>query len=65
MKPKGFLIIAIFAALALYMLTSFKAADEKENSLPGGNRIVREYIDGKTFYVLLDYNDKAVAFIAK
>lgn len=64
MKTNRILLIVIFAALAVYVLTSFKAADKKED-FQGGNRIIKEYYDGRTFYVLLDYNDKAVNFIEK
>jgi hypothetical protein len=73
MKTNRVLLIVIFAALVLYVLTSFKKTEKEtynlrnrpNSSIPGGNRIVKEYYDGRTFYVLLDYNGKAVNFIEK
>ena len=55
------LLLIIVAALIVFMLTSFASNDEASS----GNRIVREYFDGRTFYVLEDYNGKAVGFIEK
>ena len=56
------LLLIIVTALAVFVLTSFTS---KKGEITSGNRIVREYFDGKTFYVLVDYNGKAVGFIEK
>jgi hypothetical protein len=59
MKTNKILLI-IVAALIAFILTSFTS-----NEVTSDNRVVRHVFDGRTFYVLEDYNGKAVGFIEK
>jgi hypothetical protein len=48
------------------MLTSYKNNPAKKtDEIVNNNKIVREYFDGKTFYILLDRNGNAVNFMEK
>jgi hypothetical protein len=60
MKTNKLLLIIIVTALAVFVLTSFTS-----NEVTSDNRVVRHVFDGRTFYVLEDYNGKAVGFIEK
>jgi hypothetical protein len=64
---KTYQIFAIvFALTCIFILTSYKNKPLKQTDEPVYNhKIVREYFDGKTFYVLLDQNGNAVNFIEK
>ncbi len=56
----------IIAVTSIFMLTSYKNKPVKEtDEIVNNNKIVREYFDGKTFYILLDRNGNAVDFMEK
>jgi hypothetical protein len=56
----------IIAIACIFMLTSYKNKPAKQNDETVNNhKIVREYFDGKTFYILLDRNGNAVNFMEK
>lgn len=63
MKTSKILLIIIAAALFLFVLTSF-AKEQKNADFPNG-RIIKEYYDGRTFYVLVDSYGNPINFIEK
>lgn len=63
MKTSKILLIIIAAALCLFVLTSF-TEEQKNVDFPNG-RIIIERTDGRTFYVLVDYNGNPINFIEK
>lgn len=63
MKTTRILLIIIAAALCIFVLTSF-TKEQKNADFPNG-RIIKEYYDGRTFYVLLDSYGNPINFIEK
>ena len=56
----------IIAIACIFMLTSYKNKPVKQTDETVNNhKIVREYYDGKTFYILIDGNGNAVNFMEK
>lgn len=56
----------IFALVCIFILTSYKNKSIKQTEETIYNhKIVREYFDGKTFYILVDHNGNAINFIEK
>ncbi len=56
----------IIAIACIFILTSYKNNPvKKTDEIVNNNKIVREYFDGKTFYILLDRNGNAVHFMEK
>jgi hypothetical protein len=56
----------IFAVTCIFILTSYKNKPIKQKEETVSNhKIVREYFDGKTFYILVDRNGNAINFMEK
>jgi len=60
------IFIVIITVASIFILSSYKNKPLKKIDEPvNNNKIVREYFDGKTFYILIDRNGNAVNFMEK